>query len=155
MHSSKRHKPLCEKQEVTGEGVAEGGEKTEKEIRKLDMEEPAPSDTKFTEEMTKARKTLKGTGAIKITVRMVTRRIRAIKMGAAPGASGWLEELPHRNDRGSRRRSRMVAATGTRRHRNQRGRSVGARVAGTATWRKDQTRRPDGGFGQVGRRGHD
>ena len=39
--------------------------------------------------MTEARKTLKDGGAIKITVRMMTGRLRASKMGAAPGASGW------------------------------------------------------------------
>ena len=46
-------------QALTGEGVAEGDETNEKGIRKWVMEDPAPSDTKFAEEMTKARKTLK------------------------------------------------------------------------------------------------
>ena len=86
-------------QTLTGERVAEGDE------------QPAPSDARFAEDMTKARKTLKDTGAMKITVRMVTRRLRASKMGAALGASG-----------------RMDTAVGTRRYHNQRGRSVGARA---------------------------
>ena len=75
-------------QALTGEGVAERDEKTEKEFRKLVMEEPAPSDTKFVEEMNKARKTQMDRGTIKITVRKVTRRLRASNVGAAPGASG-------------------------------------------------------------------
>ena len=45
-------------QAVTGEGVAEGDKKTEKEFRKLVMQEPTPSDTTVAEEMTAARKTL-------------------------------------------------------------------------------------------------
>ena len=74
---------------LTGEGVAEGYENTEKEIRKSVMDKPEPSDTKFAEEMIKARETLKDRGAIKIIVRKVTRRLRASTMGAALGASGW------------------------------------------------------------------
>ena len=46
-------------QALTVEGVAEGDEKTEKEIRKLVMEEPAPSDTNFAQEMSRARPILK------------------------------------------------------------------------------------------------
>ena len=65
-------------QALTREGVAEGDKNTEKEFRKLVMDE----------EMNKARKTLKDRRAIKITVRMVTRRLRARKIGAPPGASG-------------------------------------------------------------------
>ena len=55
-------------QTLTGGGVAGGDEQSEKEIRKLVMEELALGDTRFTEEMTKAKKTLQDTGAIKITV---------------------------------------------------------------------------------------
>ena len=71
-------------QTLTGGGVAEGDEK---EIRTLVMEDPAPSNTKFAEEINEARKTLEDSGVINITVRMVTRRLRA--------------DFPHRNDRGS------------------------------------------------------
>ena len=105
-----RHKLLCEKtrsgqmrgaiQALTGEGVAEGDEKTEKEINKLVMEEPAPSDTKFAEEVTTARKTLFDRGASTITVRTVTTRLRSSKNGCGTWST-WPEELPHRDDRGS------------------------------------------------------
>ena len=47
-------------QAMTGRWVAEGDEQTEKEIRKLIVKELAPSDRKFNEEMTEARKTMQG-----------------------------------------------------------------------------------------------
>ena len=123
-------------------GVAEGDVKTEKEIRKLVREEPAPSDAKFAEKMTKDRKTPNDRGATKITVRMLTGWLRASNKGGA--WSIQVEELPHRDGRGSCRRNWMAARmdtnAGAGRHHNQRGRSVGARIAGTTsqTLRKDK-----------------
>ena len=126
--------PGCETQVLAGTGVAEGDEKTEKEIRKLVMEEPAPSDTNFVEEMTIARKTLKDKSDQDHCEN--GDETPQNEQDGSSTKSIWPEELTRRNDRGRRRRSRMVTrmdtAVGTCRHHDQRGRSVGARIAGTA-----------------------
>ena len=46
-------------QTLSGEGVAEGSERTAAAIRKLVMEDPAPADTSSDEGMVKAKKALK------------------------------------------------------------------------------------------------
>ena len=74
---------------LTGKGVAEGCERTAAAVRNLVMEDPALADISFEDEMKKARKAFKDAGAIRITARMVTRRLRASKMGAALGACRW------------------------------------------------------------------
>ena len=147
-------------QALTGEGVPEGDKKTEKENRNLVMEEPAPCDTNFAEEMTKASKTLKDRGAIKITVSVVTTRLRASNMSAAPGLSGSRNShiamiAEGEGGAGWMRLWIQLWVQGDITT-NVAG-PVEARIAGTAaqTSRKVEADSVDGGIGEAGRRGHD
>ena len=63
-------------QTLTGDEVTEGSEQTPRELRKLVKEDPAPSDTKFSEETTMAKAAHKNAAPLQITVRTVTRRLR-------------------------------------------------------------------------------
>ena len=69
LHSSERHKPLCEIQEVENERLDASADRRRRCRRRRENREGnpqighGPSDTKFAEEMTKARKTLKDRGA--------------------------------------------------------------------------------------------
>ena len=63
-------------QTLTGDEVTEGNEQTARELRKLVEEDPAPSDTKFSEETTTAKAAHKNAAPLQITVRTVTRRLR-------------------------------------------------------------------------------
>ena len=61
---------------LTGDEVAEGSEQKARELRKHVMEDPAPSDTKFSEETTMAKAAHKNSSPLRITVRTVRRRFR-------------------------------------------------------------------------------
>ena len=130
-------------QTLTGEGVAEGSERTAAAIRKLVMEDPAPADTSFDEGMVKAKKALECAGTIRITARMVTRRLRASKIWAAPCGSGWrnshLATLAEAEG-GVGWLKGVDPAVGAKRHQQCCG-PVGARSTHTATlaWRKIRT----------------
>ena len=87
---------------LTGEGVAEGCERTAAAVRNLVMEDPALADISFEDQMTKARKAFKDAGAIRITARMVTRRLRArweLHLGLVDGETHTLPSSRRRRRR--------------------------------------------------------
>ena len=78
-------------QVLTGEGVAEGTDDTMHKLRALVMEERAPADEEgeLERQLAHARAALDAAGPARLYVRALRRRVRALRPGAAAGASGW------------------------------------------------------------------
>ena len=78
-------------QVLTGEGVADGTEETVRKLQELVMTEPAEADTggELEEQLRLARETLDRRGPPRLHMRALRRRTRALRPGAAAGASGW------------------------------------------------------------------
>ena len=76
---------------LTGEGVAEGTAETEAAMRALVLEQQPPGESpeELERELTAATADLARHGGPRPHARMVRRRLRCLRSGAAPGASGW------------------------------------------------------------------
>ena len=76
-------------QTLTEGEIAEGSEQTARELRMLVMEDPAPSDTKFSEETTMAKAAHKNAAPLRITVRTVRRRFRGTEGTESSSEPFW------------------------------------------------------------------
>ena len=78
-------------QVLTGEGVAEGTTATEEVMRGLVLEHcaAADGDGELEEQLRLAREEIRRRGGPPLRMRALRRRLRCLRAGAAPGASGW------------------------------------------------------------------